>query len=67
MCEKNEPTGLARLICPLVASILAAYFYGHQRGWVVGITSGVLMFAFAIGIWRRQIIKYPDGTWKGRL
>jgi hypothetical protein len=33
----------------------------------VGITSGVLMFAFAIGIWRRQIIKYPDGTWKARL
>jgi hypothetical protein len=66
MRKLNRRDWLA-LSAPAVASILVVYFYGNQEGWAAGLASGVLMFAFAIWIWRRQIIKYPDDTWKARL
>jgi hypothetical protein len=66
MIKLNRRDWLA-LSAPSVASILVAYVYVHQRGWAAGINSGLLMFAFAIWISRRQIIKYPDDTWKARL
>ena len=66
MRKLNRRDWLA-LSAPAVASILVAYFYGHQKGWAAGITTNVLMLAFAIWKWRRQIIKYPDDTWKARL
>lgn len=55
------------LSAPAIASILVAYFHGQQKGWVAGIATGAIMFAFALWIWRRQIIKYPEDTWKARL
>lgn len=64
MHEKTEPTGLARFICFGSCKHSGRIFYGHQAGWAAGITIGMLIFAFAIGIWRRQIIKYPGDSWK---
>jgi hypothetical protein len=55
------------LSAPAIASILVAYFHGQQKGWVAGIATGAIIFAFAVWIWRRQIIKYPEDTWKARL
>ena len=55
------------LSAPAIVSILVAYFHGHQKGWVAGIATGAVMFAFGVWIWRRQIIKYPENTWKARL
>lgn len=66
MRKLNRRDWLA-LTAPAVVSILVAYFYGHEKGWAVGTISGVLVLAFAVWIWRRQIIKYPDDTWKARL
>jgi uncharacterized membrane protein HdeD (DUF308 family) len=67
MHEKLNRRDWLALSVPAAVSILVVYFHGHQKGWAAGITSGVLMIAFAIWIWRRQIIKYPNDTWKARL
>jgi hypothetical protein len=55
------------LSAPAVVSTLVAYFQGHQQGWLVGLAAGAIMFGLAVWIWRRQIIKYPEETWKARL
>jgi type II secretory pathway component PulF len=55
------------LSAPAIASILMAYFHFQQKGWGAGIATGAIMFAGAVWLWRRQIIKYPEETWKARL
>jgi hypothetical protein len=66
MRKLNRRDWLA-LSVPAVASILVGYFYGHEKGWAVGFITGGLMFAFSLWRWRRQIVSYPNDTWKVRL
>lgn len=66
MRKLNQRDWLA-LSVPAGASILVAYLRSKNADWVTGLIAGGLMLAFSVWIWRRQIIKHPNDTWKARL
>jgi len=57
----------AALGVPAFVLLMVGVIRASDDGWTVGITSFALPLVFVIWLWRRQIIKYPEDTWRPRL
>lgn len=55
------------LAVPALAILIVGIATSKNRGWEVGLFTSGLMLAFVVWLWRRQIRRHPDETWRARL
>jgi membrane protein implicated in regulation of membrane protease activity len=55
------------LAVPAAAILVAGVISTQDRGWEAGLGGSALMLAFVVWLWRRQIRKHPEDTWRARI
>ena len=55
------------LAVPVLIILIVGISTGQDRGWAAELITSGLMLAFVVWLWRRQIRRYPEDTWRARL